>query len=615
MRLFTVLVEELESRPDDADRVAALARHLRAVGRDAGAIVGQWLVAGARPQRPPRLTQAALADAAARLAADAGMSPWLFDAGRDASAEAAEAIALLLPWPEPTAEASRDERRRPTLAAWLSAWQAAAASPAARRAMAVAATIAELDDAGSRRWAVRAACGLARPLVTAWQWQRAWALAFDADAHAMAWAWHRHGTLHPVPADAPFALAPPRSASLPAPPDEHHAGLLAAWRDGAWWAEPRWRGLRVRIVRQGADVAVWRCDGSLLNAVLPEAWLVATQWPDECVIEGVLVAWLVGHGFDMPAMPASTSPRRRSTTEAGAATAATLHLVLTDWHRWDDDDARAVAAHDRRARLHAHWPAWPARDGQRVALDDGDAPRGLAPPAIFTTPMLDELARDDSRALAAIATSTRERGWSGVVLRRRHGSRDDGGEQDAWAVRASPQRVRAVLQYVPADALGAASAAALAVVECGFALWSRAPLSEEEQRAAMTAAMSGEFLPPPAEAPGLAGLRLLPLARVAIALPDDEVAAIHAWLRANVGQRFGALHAVAPVLVFELDFAAARPSRRHRIGLALDRPRVRRWLRDAAPGGAHRVEDLGAALSRDTEAGTNVGEDGDDGLR
>ena len=158
----------------------------------------------------------------------------------------------------------------------------------------------------------------------------------------------------------------------------------------------------------------------------------------------------------------------------------------------------------------------------------------------------------------------------------------------AWAMRAAVRRVRAVLQYVPGDALaaGATAALALAFVECGFALWNRVPLSEDEQRAATAAAMAGQFLPAPDDAGGAEGLRLLPLARLAIELPGDELLRLHAWLRANVGLRFGGVQAVAPALVFELEFAAARPSRRHKIGATLVGARVLRWLHDLPPGDA-----------------------------
>jgi hypothetical protein len=108
----------------------------------------------------------------------------------------------------------------------------------------------------------------------------------------------------------------------------------------------------------------------------------------------------------------------------------------------------------------------------------------------------------------------------------------------------------------------------------------------------MTASLSGQFLPLPDDAPGTEGLRLLPLARLPIELPDHQLLALHAWLREHAGQRFGGVQAVAPVQVFEIGFAQARPSRRHRIGATLAGARVLRWLCDAPPGGAQLADDV-----------------------
>ena len=255
------------------------------------------------------------------------------------------------------------------------------------------------------------------------------------------------------------------------------------------------------------------------------------------------------------------APRKRP-----AAGRPTLHLALVDWH----DGPGEYGA--RRSQLLARWP--------EPGLADRDAL-----PAIFTMPALP--APDAGIDLASHTHAARSGGWSGLVLR-------DRASNLAWAVRAPLRRVRAVLQYVPTEALAAdpAAARALAFVGCGFALWNRVPLSEEEQHAAMTAAMSGQFLPPPESAPVLDGLRLLPLARVAAELPDDELLRLHAWLRVNAGLRFGGVHAVAPALVFEIGFVEARPSRRHRIGATLAGARVLRWLHDAAPGAAQLAADL-----------------------
>ena len=547
MRALAVLTEELESRPGDADRVDALARHLRAAGRHAGALAGEWLVAGARSPRPARLTQAALAEAARALAATRGTAPWLFDVGRDAAAEAAEAIALLLPWPEgaPTPVS------RPALADWLADWAEAAARPAPERAGAIAETIARLDDAIARRWAVRAVCGLARPSVDAWQWQRAWARAFDADPQDVAWWWHRR---REVLRQATLAPGLPRPRGF-APLDEAHASLhaelLAAWRSGELHAEPRWPGVRVHVARRGDEVAVWQRSGRLLNDAVPADWLLPDQWPEDGVIEAVLLAWQAGRAVAPPL-------RARKSGEADTS----LHLALVDWHGAPEEPR------SRRGRLLERWAP-------------PDATRALPP--VFTTPHLAPPGAAGAD-LAQAAHAARDAGWSGLVLRHaRSGA--------AWAVRAPMRRVRAVLQYVPGDAFAAGTAAALALafVDCGFALWSRVPRSEEEQRAAMAASLTGEVIAAP---DGAEGLRLLPLARLPIALPDDELLRLHDWLRAHAGSRFGGVHAVAPEQVFEIGFAEARPSRRHRIGATLAGARVLRWVPDAPSGAAQLAGDL-----------------------
>ena len=551
MRALAVLTEELESRPGDADRVDALARHLRAVGRHAGALAGEWLVAGARAARPARLTQAALAEAAQALAARHGTAPWLFEVGREASAEAAEAIALLLPWPDPTPSASS----RPALADWLAAWAAAASQPAAARAGAIVASIAVLGDAIVRRWAVRAVCGLVRPLVDEWQWQRAWARAFDVDAQAVAWWWHRRREALLLDAPAAGVPRPHVFAALDEAAEGRHGTLLAAWRAGELHAEPRWNGVRVHVVRRGVDVAVWQRDGRLLNAWLPADWLVPERWPGEGALEAVLLGWLGGRSVPLAE---AVAPRKK-----GAAPAPSLHLALVDWH------GGAEAPGPRRAQLLARWPA---------PEDPG------ALPSIFTT---SQLPVADDLDLAQRANAARAGGWSGLVLRQP-------ASNEAWSVRAAVQRVRAVLQYVPGDALAASSTAALALgfVDCGFALWNRVPRSEAEQGAAMTASLSGAFIAAPPDAPAEPALRLLPLARLPLALPDDQLLRLHAWLRANVGLRFGGVHAVAPALVFELGFVEARASGRHKIGATLSGARVLRWLHDAAPGSAQLAGDL-----------------------
>jgi DNA ligase-1 len=409
---------------------------------------------------------------------------------------------------------------------------------------------------------VRAACGLARPVVDDWQWQRAWARAFDLDAHAVAWWWHAHrGHLsHDLPHDA---LPRPREfAPLAEAPAPLHDALLAAWRRGEWQAQPRWPGLRVQVARRGGHVAVWQRGGPLLNARLPADWLAPAAWPEQGVVEALLLAWRAGR---VAPLEDAFAPRSRASADG-----ATLHLALTDWH------GTVASPSERRAQLRVRWP-------------EPDLGGKSSLPAIFSMPALAPPG-DTAPALQLQADATRLRGWRGFVLR-------DATSEAAWTVRASSCRVRAVLQYVPSELLAASAGAAraLAAAGCGFALWNRVPRSEAELHAAMTASLTGEFLPSPDDAPSDDGLRLLPLARLPIALPADELLRLHAWLRDNAGRRFGGVQAVAPVQVFEIGFDQVRPSRRHRIGATLVGARVLRWLHDAPAGSA----ELAQALIRD----------------
>jgi DNA ligase-1 len=594
MRRFALLCEELESRPDEVDRVAALARYLRDVGRATGAVASEWvlhLAEGRLARRPARVPLLALAAAAVEVAEDAGTPPWLFAAGRAAEPETAEAIALLLPWP--------DVGWRPALDEWLDAWRAAVASATPEeRARPLAATVARLDDALSRRWAVRAACGLARPLVEESAWLRAWSAAFGEDRHALAWRWHVLGRRRAMAgSDEPGAEAVPHPRPFAAPDDveahaaDHHAALLDALAARELWLEPQWAGLRVQVVRRASALGVWLDDGALLNARLPADLLAPEAWPDPCAIEGVLVGWQAGRVVS-PWLATGAAGARRARPRAPPVAPASLHLVLTDWHRWADDEAEAWSAHERRERLQGRWPAGP--------------PGAYAsPPAVFTTPTLatppDANVADGGPArqagatpLASLAARHMEaaRGaWSGVLLRR-SAARGPHALQAAWAVRAAPRQVRAVLQYVPGEALGAAAAAALAFVPCGFAVWNRTPRSPQERDDAMTAAMRGEVPVADEDARSDDALRLLPLARLPLVLPEPELQAIHAWLREHAGQRFGGVQAVAPALVFEIAFARLHASRRHRLGAVLEEARVVRWLAEAASGGADRAGDL-----------------------
>lgn len=147
-------------------------------------------------------------------------------------------------------------------------------------------------------------------------------------------------------------------------------------------------------------------------------------------------------------------------------------------------------------------------------------------------------------ALDAARHRARAHGATGLLLRR-----IDGIEERRWP--APPLRLRAVLTQAQAD---------------GGAL--------------MLALRAGDAL--------------VPIARIAPALPPEEATALFGWIRANIRERAGPVLVLPPLQVFEIAFDTATPAPRRKAGLALTGARLTRWLRDGAE--ADTLEDLRALI-------------------
>ncbi|MEN0045361.1 MAG: ATP-dependent DNA ligase, partial [Pseudomonadota bacterium] len=68
------------------------------------------------------------------------------------------------------------------------------------------------------------------------------------------------------------------------------------------------------------------------------------------------------------------------------------------------------------------------------------------------------------------------------------------------------------------------------------------------------------------------------------------------WIRRNTRERFGPVRSVEPVQVFELAFEAIARSTRHKSGIAVRFPRIRRWRKELAPAAADTLASLEALL-------------------
>ena len=85
---------------------------------------------------------------------------------------------------------------------------------------------------------------------------------------------------------------------------------------------------------------------------------------------------------------------------------------------------------------------------------------------------------------------------------------------------------------------------------------------------------------------------LVPIAKAYSGLTDAQLGEVDAFIRRNIIDRFGPVRSVTPSLVFELAFEKIHKSPRHKSGIALRFPRIRRWRQDKNPDQADHLQTL-----------------------
>jgi len=212
------------------------------------------------------------------------------------------------------------------------------------------------------------------------------------------------------------------------------------------------------------------------------------------------------------------------------------HVRLTDMLFDGTEDLRPLPYDQRRARLEA----WFART-QPPRMD-------LSPPIAFRT--WDELAelRQSARAVSI----------DGLMLKRADSPYVPGDSQGRWLKwQCPPLTIDAVLMY--------AQRGPDSQSEYTFGLWR--------------------------------GEELLPVGKTSLGLSDTDQALLDAWIRAHTTNRFGPVREVERGIVLEVAFDTAQRSTRHKSGVALRSPRIKRLCTDKPSAGADQLETLMALIA------------------
>lgn len=459
---------------------------------------------------------------------------WLFEDSYAIVGDLAETIALVLP-PNP----SSDDR---SLTHWITELRGLAEVAEPERKAFVLAAWAALG--GTERFLFNKLItggfrvGISQKLMT-----RALARATGKPetelAHRLMGNWHPDDTTWHALIEAADASA---DASRPYP-----FYLAYGLEDGPeslgdtdhWRAEWKWDGIRGQLILRDGDYYVWSRGEELMTDRFPELARTIDHLPPGTVLDGELLVWLPGS--DTPASFNALQARiGRKTVPKKLLAEAPVVLHAYDLLEWQGEDIRHHPFATRRALLEEACADLPA-----------DAPLRLSPQIPFGS----------WADLATHRAAARDAQAEGLMLKRADSPYLAGRKKgDWWKWKLDPLTIDAVMIYAQS---GSGRRANL-FTDFTFAVWN--------------------------------GNDLVPFTKAYSGLTDAEFRQITAWVRKNTLERFGPVRKVTPHHVFEIAFEGIQPSPRHKSGVALRFPRMKRWRQDKPLQEANTLDDLNEML-------------------
>ena len=329
----------------------------------------------------------------------------------------------------------------------------------------------------------------------------------------------------PVPSRPyPFFLASPL--------EQQPAGLASDWQ-----AEWKFDGIRGQLIRRANEVYLWSRGEELIGAAFPELLQAASCLANGTVLDGEILVWPAGS--DQPAPFAQLqrrlgrkAPARKLLAECPAA------FVAYDLLELGGDDLRQRPLSQRRSAL------------EDLLQDLTETTPTPAAGLLRLSPRLPLEAWEQLEPLRQQAASAAAEG----VMLKALDSPYLGGRRRGhwWKHKRDPFTLDAVLLYAQA---GSGRRANL-FTDYTFGLWDRQPGPDGDT------------------------VQLVSFAKAYSGLDDGEITALDRWIRSHTTERFGPVRAVQPLQVFELAFEGLQRSSRHKSGIAVRFPRIRRWRQD-----------------------------------
>lgn len=300
-----------------------------------------------------------------------------------------------------------------------------------------------------------------------------------------------------------------------------------------WLAERKWDGIRGQVIVRNGHLYVWSRGEELVTDKYPEYEVFRHQLPDGTVLDGEILPFKEGQPLPFNLLQTRIG---RKNLSPGVLKKAPVVFKVYDLLEWRGQDIRKWPMHKRRAQLE-----------QLVASAQTGGVLQLSEIVPFDT--WEELATEREKS--------REYFSEGFMLKRRDSVYRSGRKRgDWWKWKVEPLTVDAVMIY----AMRGHGRRANLYTDYTFAVWE--------------------------------GEHLVPFTKAYSGLTDDEIREVDRFVKKNTIDRFGPVRSVTPELVFEIAFEGISRSTRHKSGVALRFPRIKRWRKDKVSEEANTLDDL-----------------------
>ena len=310
-----------------------------------------------------------------------------------------------------------------------------------------------------------------------------------------------------------------------------------------WQAEWKWDGIRGQIIKREGELFIWSRGEELITNQFPELAELVSILPNGTVIDGEILALKEGQVLSFSSLQKRLN---RKTISKAQLSDTPIGFYAYDLLEFKGEDIRQEPLEKRRQLLEGLF-------------------KEIKPESIlYLSPIIEA---ESWEMLAEERTKSRDNNSEGLMLKHKQSVFHTGRKRgDWWKWKIEPFTIDAVMIY----AQKGAGRRSNFYTDYTFAV------ADGDQLVTIAKAYSG--------------------------LTDKEIKQVDSFVKRNSIEKFGPVRTVKPELVFEIAFEGIAESSRHKAGLALRFPRIKRWRHDKKTADINTLEDLRNILKSTTHA-------------